>query len=110
MSPVQVSQFAEKGVQRPRLPTVGEGGYSSGDPPPVAGLDPRESTSHSWDTGSLWVNASTRCVARYSQGTWQGCLFLMSESCLATEPLQSRLVSDEKKKKKKGTGVLNKTK
>lgn len=104
---MQVSQLAEKGVQRPRLPTVGEGGYSSGDPPPVAGLDPCESPSHSR------MSASARCAVRYTQGTWQGCLFLMSDSRLATEPpppLQSRLVSDEKKKKKKGTGVLNKTK
>lgn len=103
---MQVSQLAEKGVQRPRLPTVGEGGYSSGDPPPVAGLDPCASTSHSR------MSASARCVVRYTQGTLQGCLFLMSDSRLATEPRRSSpdWFQMKKKKKKKGTGVLNKTK
>lgn len=49
----------------------GGGGYSAWDPPPVAGLDPHESASHSWAIEPLWLNAITLCVARYTQGTWQ---------------------------------------
>lgn len=47
------------GLRRPRLPTVREEGYSSWGPPssavlppPVAGPDPHEATSRSWDPGS----------------------------------------------------------
>lgn len=74
-----------KGATRLWLPTIGEGGYSAWDPPPVAGLDPHESASHSWAIDPLWLNAITLCVARYTQETLpmlQRSLFLVRESML----------------------------
>lgn len=71
LCPVQVSRVGEKGCRGCGcLPSRG-GGYSVCDPPPVAGLDPHESASHSCAIQALLLNAITLCVARYTQGTWQ---------------------------------------
>lgn len=46
----------------------------------------------------LWANARALCVARYTLGTWQRRLFLLSDSHAATPhrtALQSRLVQDK---------------
>lgn len=71
LCPVQVSRLGEKGRGGCGCLPSGGGGYSAWDPPPVAGLDPHESASHSWAIEPLWLNAITLCVARYTQGTWQ---------------------------------------